>query len=88
MEDFWTATTVALVAIILIPFYRVATGPTLFDRLLATSAMGAKTIGLVCMFGFLYGRFDMFIDIALAYAILNFIGGIAVAKYFSGRQTR
>lgn len=84
MEDFWTATTVALVAIILIPFYRVATGPTLFDRLLAVSAMGAKTIGLVCMFGFLYDRFDMFIDIALAYAILNFIGGIAVAKYFAG----
>lgn len=84
MEGFWTATTVALVAIVLIPFYRVATGPTLFDRLLAISAMGAKTIGLVCMFGFLYGRLDMFIDIALAYAILNFIGGIAVAKYFGG----
>lgn len=88
MESFWTATTVALVAIILIPFYRVATGPTLFDRLLAVSAMGAKTIGLICMFGFLYGRFDMFIDIALAYAILNFIAGIAVAKYFAreGRE--
>lgn len=83
MEVFWTAATVALVAIILIPFYRVATGPTLFDRLLAISAMGAKTIGLICMFGFLYDRFDMFIDIALAYAVLNFFGGIAVAKYFS-----
>lgn len=87
MEVFWTAATVALVAIILVPFYRVATGPTLFDRLLALSAMGAKTIGLICMFGFLYGRFDMFIDIALAYAVLNFIGGIAVAKYFTREST-
>jgi multicomponent Na+:H+ antiporter subunit F len=82
MERFFVAATVALVIIILIPFYRVAVGPTIFDRLLAIGAMGAKTIGLVCLFGFLYGRFDMFVDIALAYAILNFIAGVAVAKYF------
>lgn len=83
MVVFWTATTIALVVIILIPLYRVANGPTLFDRLLALGAMAAKTIGLICMFGFLYDRFDMFVDIALAYAVLNFIGGIAVAKYFA-----
>lgn len=86
MEPFWIAATVVLVAIILIPFYRVAMGPTVFDRLLAISAMGAKTIGLVCLFGFLYGRFDMFVDIAIAYAILNFIGSLAVAKFFSVRR--
>ncbi len=84
MEVFWTSATIALVVIVLIPFYRVAVGPTLFDRLLSISAMGAKTIGLVCMFGILYGRLDMFVDIAVAYAILNFIGGLAVAKYFAG----
>lgn len=83
MERFFVATTVAVVIIILIPFYRVAVGPTIFDRLLAIGAMGAKTIGLVCLFGFLYGRFDMFVDIALAYGILNFIAGVAVAKYFA-----
>ncbi len=82
MEIFFTVATIALVGIILLPFYRVVRGPTVFDRLLAIGAMGAKTIGLVCMFGFLYGRFDMFADIALAYAVLNFIAGIAVAKYF------
>lgn len=83
MDYFWIATTLALVAIILIPFYRVGAGPTVFDRLLAISAMGAKTIGLICVFGFLYDRFEMFIDIVLAYAILNFIGGVVVAKYFA-----
>ncbi len=83
MEAFWTATIVVLVTIILIPFYRVWAGPTVFDRLLAISAMGAKTIALICVFGFLYGRIDMFLDIAIAYAILNFIGGLAIAKYFS-----
>lgn len=83
MEIFFTAAAAALVAIILIPFYRVVRGPTAFDRLLAIGAMGAKTVGLLCIFGFLYERFYMFADIALAYAALNFIAGIAVAKYFS-----
>lgn len=77
-----TIAIIILVAIILIPFYRVIVGPTVFDRVLAIGAMGAKTIGLVALFGFLYGRFDMFVDIALAYAVLNFLAGIAVAKYF------
>jgi multicomponent Na+:H+ antiporter subunit F len=82
MPEFFVYSTVALVLIILLPFYRVARGPTVFDRLLATGAIAAKTIALVCLFGVIYDRFDMFVDIALAYAILNFIGGIAVAKYF------
>ncbi|MEX2381247.1 MAG: monovalent cation/H+ antiporter complex subunit F [Opitutales bacterium] len=83
MEIFFIVSTVVLVAIILLPFYRVVRGPTVFDRLLAIGVMGAKTIGLVCLFGFLFNRFDMFVDIALAYAVLNFISGIAVAKYFT-----
>jgi multicomponent Na+:H+ antiporter subunit F len=87
MDTFFVAATVALVAIVLLPFYRVMRGPTVFDRLLAIGAMGAKTIGLVCMFGFLYGRFYMFADIALAYAVLNFIAGIAVAKYFTRERS-
>ena len=43
--------------------------------------IGTKTVILICLVGFLYGRIDMFVDIALAYAMLNFIGGILVAKY-------
>lgn len=87
METFFTLTAAGLLGIILIPFYRVVRGPTVFDRLLAIGAMGAKTVGLLCIFGLLYGRFYLFADIAIAYAVLNFIGGIAVAKYFS-RQGR
>jgi len=88
MSGFFVYTTVFLVVIILLPFYRVARGPTVFDRLLALGAMGSKTIGLLCLFGLLYGRLEMFLDIALAYAILNFVGGIAVAKYFQGQSRR
>lgn len=67
---------------ILIPFYRLAKGPTVFDRLLSVGAIGAKSITLIMLIGLLFGRLDMFLDIALAYAILNFIGGVAVAEYF------
>ncbi len=73
---------VVLTIIIIIPFYRVVKGPTLFDRLLGVGAIGTKTLVLICLVGFVYGRIDMFIDITLAYAILNFIGNIAIAKYF------
>ncbi len=87
MEAFFITVTVFLVVIIALPLFRVLSGPTVFDRLLAISAMGSKTIGLICFFGVLFGRLDMFVDIALAYAILNFIGGIAVARYFDLKTT-
>ncbi len=78
---------VILTLIIIIPFYRVIVGPTLFDRLLGVGAIGTKTLVLICLVGFVYGRIDMFIDITLAYAVLNFIGNIAIAKYFIHPRT-
>jgi len=67
---------------LLIPFYRVYKGPTVFDRLLGTAAIGAKILTLILLFGVIYDRLDMFLDISLGYAILNFVGVIAMAKYF------
>jgi multicomponent Na+:H+ antiporter subunit F len=71
----------ALGIVLLIPFYRVYKGPTLFDRWLGASAIGSKTITLVLLFGLIYGRLDMFIDISLGYAVLNFVGVVIMAKY-------
>jgi multicomponent Na+:H+ antiporter subunit F len=73
---------VVVVVIITIPFYRVVRGPTVFDRLLAIGAIGGKMIALVLLFGLLFDRLSMFVDIALGYAVLNFITGIAMAEYF------
>lgn len=70
------------VVAIALPFVRLVKGPTVFDRLLAIGAIGGKTIVLVLLIGLTYGRLNMFIDIALAYALLNFISGIVVAEYF------
>jgi multicomponent Na+:H+ antiporter subunit F len=78
---------VALTIIIAIPSFRVIAGPTLFDRLLGAGAIGTKTLVLICLVGVMYGRLDMFIDITVAYAILNFIGNLAIAKYFTNPKT-
>lgn len=75
-----------IVIVLLIPFYRVIRGPTVFDRLLAIGAIGGKVIALICLTGLAFKRLDMFVDIALAYAVLNFIGGIAMAEYFRLRK--
>lgn len=82
MDEFFFYATIVLTVSILIPLYRVARGPTVFDQLLAVGAVGSKTIGLICLFGLHFERLSMFVDIALAYAILNFIAGITIAKYF------
>jgi multicomponent Na+:H+ antiporter subunit F len=66
---------------LLLPVYRVAVGPTVFDRMVAVGVIGNKTVILVCFGGHLFGRLDMFVDIALAYAMLNFLSAIVVAKY-------
>lgn len=60
---------------------RALLGPTVYDRILAINAFGTKTVLLIPVYGFLSGRPD-FADIALAYALINFIGTVAVLKYF------
>lgn len=87
MHTLFVITASVLALILLLPFYRVYKGPTVFDRLLGAAAIGAKTITLVLLFGLAYGRLDMFVDIALGYAILNFVGAIAMAKYFKATRS-
>lgn len=88
MDGFWIYAGAILAVVIVIPFYRVVKGPTVFDRLLGASTIGTKTMVLICIIGFEFQRIDMFVDITLAYAILNFIGMIAIAKYFETQRPK
>lgn len=88
MEHFFLYSAVALTIIIAVPLYRVLNGPTVFDRLLATNAIATKTIVLIALIGFLFGKIEMFIDITLAYAILGFIGSMIIAKYVTAARIR
>lgn len=81
MQTFFEIVTVILLVAGALPIYRLLKGPTVFDRMLGAGAIATKTMLLILMIGFVFDRLDMFIDITLAYAILNFIGTLAVAKY-------
>jgi len=61
--------------------WRVVTGPTVIDRIVAVNVIGTKTAVLLILIGTLFGRVEMFVDFALAYALLNFVGSIAAARY-------
>ena len=74
---------VGLFILMLPALYRVAVGPTSFDRLVAVNVIGTKTAVLLVVIGTGFGRLDMFVDFAIAYALLNFVGSLAVARYLN-----
>lgn len=80
MNEFVLATG-AILAITFVSFYRLARGPRVYNRLLAAGAVGTNAIAILAVMGFIFERPDMFVDLALTYALLNFIGTVAVAKY-------
>lgn len=83
MTQFFLYSAVALTVIIAIPLIRVVKGPTVYDRVVGANTIATKTIVLICLIGYLFDRVDMFIDITLAYAVLGFIGSLAIAKLLS-----
>lgn len=76
----FAAAAIAVLAAIALALVRALTGPTVFDRILAVNVTGTLTVVLIAVYGFLDGRPD-FLDIALLYALINFIGTVAVTKY-------
>ncbi len=75
---------VALFVAMILVLYRLFAGPTLYDRVLAVNAFGTHTVLFIGVLGFLNGRPD-FLDIALLYALINFVGTIAILKFFRYR---
>ncbi len=76
----FVAVTIALLVTMGLALARALLGPTVYDRVLAVNSFGTKTVLLIAVFGFLTGRPD-FLDISLIYALINFIGTIAVLKF-------
>ena len=75
------ALVVAILVALLLVLARALMGPTLYDRLLSVNSAGTKVIILIAAYGFLTNRPD-FADIALLYALINYIATIAVLKFF------
>jgi multicomponent Na+:H+ antiporter subunit F len=74
------AASIAILVTMSLALARALLGPTVFDRVLAVNMFGTKTVLLLSVIAFLYGRPD-FLDLALAYALINFISVLAVLKF-------
>lgn len=82
MTQLFLGTGIFLLLLMLLALYRAIIGPTIIDRIMGVNVIGTKTTVLLIIIGTLYGRVEMFVDIALAYAMLNFIVTIAASRYF------
>lgn len=74
-----------LVVAVFIILFRAARGPTLPDRVLAIDTINSIVIGIIVLISLYYAN-EMFIDIAIVYAMLSFLGTLAVSKYLLGKE--
>lgn len=72
----------------LLALFRVVAGPSVIDRIMAANVIGTKTTILLVIIGSIFDRVDMFVDIALAYAMLNFILTIGASRYIKNQHYR
>lgn len=74
------AVAAAILVTMLMTLIRLTLGPVLYDRVLAANAFGTATVLLIAVLGYMTGRPD-FLDIALLYALVNFVGTLAILKF-------
>ncbi|RDX36909.1 pH regulation protein F [Kangiella sp. HD9-110m-PIT-SAG07] len=80
------AAAIAILVAMVLALLRALMGPTLYDRVLSVNVFGTKTVLFIAILGFLMGRPE-FLDIALVYALINFIAMIGVLRFFEYKQT-
>lgn len=78
---------IAILVTMVLALIRALLGPSVYDRVLAVNVFGTKTVLLLSVIAFLYGRPD-FLDLALAYALINMVGILAVLVFFQMRSGR
>jgi multicomponent Na+:H+ antiporter subunit F len=86
MDNVFSYSGLYLAFLMILSLYRAVVGPTVVDRMIGVNAIGSKTAVFLILIGLIYHRVDMFVDIALAYAMLNFIAVLAASRYFQKRK--
>ena len=81
MTNFFLILSVGMCALVLLCLYRATYGPDVLNRAAGISAIGTKTLIILLLMGIIYNRIEMFVDISMVYALLNFIGTVVLAKY-------
>ncbi|MCK5296401.1 MAG: pH regulation protein F [Alphaproteobacteria bacterium] len=77
--------TIGILITVLLALTRGILGPTLFDRILSVNMVGTKTVLFIAVYGFLTGRPE-FLDIAIVYTLINFIGIITILKFIQFKE--
>lgn len=85
MDTFFIFAGVVLLLLMLPLLQRVVVGPMVVDRIIAANCIGTKTTVLLIIIGEIYGKVDMFVDLAITYALLNFIASLAAARFVERR---
>ena len=75
------AATLGLVVSMVLILIRALLGPTVYDRILSVNTFGTVIVMMIAVGGYLMGRPE-FLDISIAYAMINFLGTVAVLKFF------
>ena len=86
MKSFFIFITVILICIVIAMVIFLLSKKRTFDKLNALFVINTNIILIIMLTGFLDGRQDMYIDIALSYSILGFISTVIFAKYIGGRR--
>jgi multicomponent Na+:H+ antiporter subunit F len=81
-SSFLLGASIAILFAVLLSLYRVLRGPSIIDRIVGVNVIGTKTITVIVLTGQLFERVEFFIDIALLYALINFVGTLAFSRYF------
>ncbi len=80
VEQALLASAAAMALFALVVLFRVAVGPTMHDRILATNVVGSNTVVILVLLTAAFGE-PTFLDVALVYGLLNFLVSIAVSKF-------
>ena len=81
------AAILALLVTLALVLFRAFMGPSVYDRILAVNSFGTKSVLLIIVGGHALGWFS-YIDIALMYALVNFIGTLAIMRFFEQHDPR
>jgi len=82
MSSVFLAISSFIILLMIMTLVRVIGGPTVLDRIVGVNMIGAKTTVILLLIGLIYDDMSMFVDIALAYALLNFIATLGACKFF------
>jgi len=82
MSSLFLMVSIFIILLMIMTLIRVIGGPTVLDRIVGVNMIGAKTTVVLLLIGLIYENMSMFVDIALAYALLNFIATLGACKYF------